>query len=133
MMMNLTRRQALCMGLIPLAISLVTRKAATVLVLGDGFTREWTRSLDSFRDLFTDLGAARDIGRRYLRSFSQETNRAFLQRTITGGERLQDAKQLRTLLAQKREQDFRTGDIAIVDGWVLSRTEARVCALVALL
>ena len=132
-MMNLTRRQALYMGLIPLAISVMPRTVATALGVGDDATREWAKSLDCFRDLFTDLGPPRAIGHQYLQSFSQERNRAFLQRAITGETQLQDARQLRTLLAQKREQDFRTGDIAIVDGWILSRTEARACALVALL
>ena len=132
-MMNLTRRQALYMGLIPLAISVMPRIVATVLVVGDDFTRQWAKSLDCFRDLFTDLGPPRDIGHHYLQSFSQERNCAFLTRAITGEAQLQDARQLRTLLAQKREHDFRTGDIAIVDGWILSRTEARACALVALL
>jgi hypothetical protein len=106
---------------------------ATVLVGGDDFTRQWAKSLDCFRDLFTDLGPPRDIGHHYLKSFSQERNCAFLKRAITGETQLQDARQLRSLLAQKREHDFRTGDIAIVDGWVLSRTEARACALIALL
>ena len=132
-MMNLTRRQALYLGLIPLAISLLPRTVATALGVGDDATREWARSSDCFRDLFTDLGPPRAIGHRYLQCFSQERNRAFLQKTITGEKQLHDARQLRSLLAQKREHDFRNGDIAIVDGWILSRTEARTCALVALL
>jgi hypothetical protein len=132
-MKNLTRRQALYMGLIPLAISVMPRIVATVLVVGDDFTREWAKSLDCFRDLFTDLDPPREIGHRYLQSFSHERNCRFLKRAITGDKQLQDARQLRTLLAQKREHDFRTGDIAIVDGWILSRTEARACALMALL
>jgi len=131
--MNLTRRQALAMGLIALAISLIPRGMATVLVVGDGLPGEWVRPLDCLRDLFTDLGPPRDIGHRYLQSFPQERNRALLERAITGEQQLYDARQLRTLLAHKREHDFSTGDIAVVDGWVLSRTEARACALIALL
>jgi len=132
-MMDLTRRQALFVGLIPLAISVMPRTVASALGVGDDVTGKWAKSLDCFRDLFTDLGPPRAIGHRYLQHTSQERNRAFLQRAITGDNRLQDTGQLRTLLAQKREHDFRTGDIVIVDGWVLSRTEARTCALVALL
>ena len=132
-MMNLTRRQALRMGLIPLALAVMARRVATVLAAGDAFAREWPKSLDCFRELFTDLGPPSAIGHQYLQSFSQEGHCAFLEKAIIGNQRLQDAKQLRTFLAQKREHDFRTGDIAIVDGWVLSRTEARVCALMTLL
>ena len=131
-MMNLTRRQALYIGLVPLAICVMPRTVATALGVGDDATREWA-ALDCFRDLFTDLGPPRAIGHRYLQDFFQERNRAFLRRAITGHKQLHDARQLRALLAQKREQDFRNGDIAIVDGWILSRTEARACALIALL
>ena len=131
-MMNLTRRQALYIGLVPLAICVMPRTVATALGVGDDATREWA-ALDCFRDLFTDLGPPRAIGHRYLQDFSQEGNRAFLRRAITGHKQLHDARQLRALLAQKREHDFRNGDIAIVDGWVLSRTEVRTCALIALL
>jgi hypothetical protein len=132
-MMNLTRRQALSMGLIPLAIYIMPRTMVTALGLSDGAIRDGAKSLDCFRDLFTELGSPRAIGHRYLESFSRERNPAFLQRAITGERQLHDPRQLRTLLAQKREHDFRNGDIAIVDGWVLSRTEARTCALIALL
>lgn len=132
-MKDLTRRQALLMGLIPLATFVMTRTVGRVLPVGDGFTRGSAGSLDVFRELFTDLGSPRDIGRRYLESFSQETDRAFLERAITGGKQPEGVTQLRTLLAQKREDDFRAGNIAIVDGWVLSRTEARACALTVLL
>jgi len=131
--MNVTRRQVLRMGLIPLLLAVMTRRVATVLTIGDDFAGEWAKSLDCFRALFTDLGPPRDVGRRYLASFPKERNRAFLQGAVTGESRPQDAMQLRALLAQRREHDFRTGDIAIVDGWILSRTEARACALVALL
>src|SRR5687768_13624094 len=131
--MNLTRRQALYMGLSPLAISVMPRLFGIALKVGDEAGREFAKPLDCFRDLFTDLGPPKAIGHRYLHEFSQEGNCAFLQKAVLGDRQLHDAKQLRTLLGRKREHDFRNDDIAIVDGWVLSRTEARACALVALL
>jgi hypothetical protein len=36
---------------------------------------------------------------------------------------------IRSLLDQKIKQDFETSDIVIVNGWILSATEARQCAL----
>jgi hypothetical protein len=131
-MTNLTRRQALYTGLVPLAISVIPEIVATALGIVADAKRQQP-DLECFRHLFTDLGPPRAIGHRYLQYSSQEKNRAFLKRAITGEKRLHDAKQLRTLLAQKREDDFRTGAIVIVDGWILSRTEARTCALIALL
>ena len=38
---------------------------------------------------------------------------------------------LEVALAQKTSDDFANGRTAVVDGWVLSRTEARQCALFA--
>jgi hypothetical protein len=131
--MNLTRRQALSMGLIPLAVATLPRIVAIALGVGDGRTTDRANSLDCYRDLFTDLGPPRAIGRRYLQDSPQERDCAFLQRAITGGTQPRDARELRTLLARKRESDFRNGDTAIVDGWILARTEVRVCALVTLL
>lgn len=40
--------------------------------------------------------------------------------------------QLRAALSTRIQADFFVGDMVIVDGWVLSRTEARFYALIAL-
>jgi hypothetical protein len=37
-----------------------------------------------------------------------------------------------SVLQQKIVQDFEKGDTVMVDGWILSRTEARQCALFSL-
>jgi hypothetical protein len=132
-MLNLTRRQALYMGLIPVAISVMPRIVAAVLGLGDNGATDRATAPRCYRDLFTDLDPPAAIGRRYLQDCPQEGDCAFLHKAITGETQPRDARELRTLLAQKRERDFRNGDTAIVDGWVLARTEVRVCALIALL
>jgi hypothetical protein len=126
----LTRRQALCLALLPLA-SIVSRITAAFPPVGE-FTTE-NETLRCFRGLFVEPGAPRTIGHEYLHAFPRERSRAFLQRAITGGAPLHDTPQLRTLLVRKREHDFLIGDVAIVDGWILSRTEARACALLAVL
>jgi hypothetical protein len=36
------------------------------------------------------------------------------------------------LLRQGIYDDFRRADTVVVDGWILARTEARLCALIAL-
>jgi hypothetical protein len=43
-----------------------------------------------------------------------------------------DDATLAELLARRIVTDFASRDVAVVEGWVLSRTEARLCALVAL-
>jgi hypothetical protein len=129
----LTRRQALRIGLLPLALWAMPRLWVVSLVAPCDSATEQIRSWDWFRALFTDLRPPRALGRSYLELFSQERDRAFLQSAIIGTKRPRDVNHLRALLAQRREHDFRTGDVAIVDGWVLSRSEARACALIALL
>lgn len=43
-----------------------------------------------------------------------------------------DSKTLQKLMSQKVKADFDNGETVIVRGWVLSRTEARQCALYSL-
>lgn len=43
-----------------------------------------------------------------------------------------DAATLQTALNQKIARDFETGRTVVVEGWVLSQTEARQCALLSL-
>ena len=43
-----------------------------------------------------------------------------------------DSKTLQKLMSQKVKADFNNGETVVVRGWVLSRTEARQCALYSL-
>ena len=43
-----------------------------------------------------------------------------------------DSKTLQKMMSQKVKSDFDNGETVIVRGWVLSRTEARQCALYSL-
>jgi hypothetical protein len=132
-MVELTRRQALSLGFGSLALFIMARAVPSYLVIDDAPAKAGAEAWDYFRQLFTDLDSARDLGHQYLRFFAHESDVPLLRRAVIGSARPRDVNHLRALLAQKREHDFRTGDIAIVDGWVLSRSEARVCALIALL
>lgn len=76
------------------------------------------RESDAARpDLLDVLGpaAVRDIGQRYMDMTSER-----------------DPDVLRTLIdGQRVRVDFVGGNVIVVNGWVLSRTEARQCALYA--
>lgn len=39
---------------------------------------------------------------------------------------------IRTALAARRQADFVGGDTVLLDGWIIARSEARLCALAAL-
>ncbi len=82
--------------------------------------------------LFRNPEFAREVGRKYLAIHPDEADRYRLRTTLFGVARPRSSAALRNVLADRRRKDFEDGDIAVVDGWVLARSEARVCALVAL-
>ena len=87
-------------------------------------------------DLFRDRDSARGVGREYLRIAPVEADALKLTELICAGrpERYAElshasmVKVRRMLLHQQRE-DFDQGRIVNVKGWILSQTEARLCAL----
>jgi hypothetical protein len=86
-----------------------------------------------------DTESARVVGREYLRAFPAEAPRGVLTARVAerlpGGVRAvataSDGR-LRKLLLRAAEEDFRDLRIVELRGWVLARTEARLCALAAL-
>lgn len=86
-----------------------------------------------------DDESARVVGREYLRAFPAEASRGVLTARVAeqlpGGSRVLATASdggLRELLLRATAADF--GDLRTVElrGWVLARTEARLCALAAL-
>lgn len=80
--------------------------------------------------------AAAHLGRAYLATVPTEADRTSLLRALerdipglretTAGGRIDDT---RTLLRARIADDYRNGRIAEPDGWIISQTEARLCAL----
>jgi hypothetical protein len=85
--------------------------------------------------LFSDPAAAQSLGRIYLATHLDEADSGVLTAMLfpspMGRRRTGGARAARRHLASARRNDFAEGRIAVVDGWILSQTEARVCALVA--
>jgi hypothetical protein len=71
------------------------------------------------------------LGRRYLEETPQEADAAHLVALI--GVAADTDAALRERLEARIRQDFIAGATVAVDGWLLSRTEARLCALLSLL
>jgi hypothetical protein len=69
------------------------------------------------------------VGTRYLSDHPEE-RRAALALARTWEETEREPSRWRALLRLEAAQDFAHGRVARVDGWVLSRTEARLCAAV---
>jgi len=63
------------------------------------------------------------LGKKYLKTYPQESAthvfRSFIPRTQSG-------------IRAQIIRDFEIGDLVSLDGWLLSRTECRLCALVVL-
>ncbi len=83
--------------------------------------------------------SARIIGLEYLRSTPRESDAQTLTDLISAGfvgsqkNRCEvDAARLRELLRLQMRQDFEEGRIIRLRGWIVSVTEARLCALAAL-
>jgi hypothetical protein len=83
--------------------------------------------------VFREPESARVIGRAYLRQAPEEADSARLVALIHPGDcsSLGDAELRRAVIARQRA-DFGSGRTVLLDGWLLSRTEARLCALAAL-
>ena len=103
----------------------------------------WPRgqSLLSLRltGLFKHGESAKVIGREYLRHYAQEADEQILLGLISSGftdgpEMLSaaDDEEISRWLRRQIGQDFEAGHVVKLEGWILSATEARLCALVAL-
>ena len=82
------------------------------------------------QEMFTDLDAARDLGRHYLTVCPEEARLVRLTEGLLTGEALNNSEAFVERIAVLRVRDFENDDTVSVDGWVLARAEARVCALV---
>ncbi|HSA80812.1 MAG TPA: hypothetical protein VLE23_08300 [Geminicoccaceae bacterium] len=84
-------------------------------------------------------GSAAAVGRAYLTRHPDEADRDRLAAQLAAGLRSRgcdparsDTARLRASLARQLRADFGHSRVVRVDGWVLSLTEARLCALAAL-
>jgi hypothetical protein len=88
--------------------------------------------------LFKHRDSARAVGAAYLALHPEEANADALVRLI--GDAPEDPvviheaspPELRAWLRRRQTHDFANGHIVKLDGWLLSRTEGRLCALSAL-
>ena len=128
----LTRRDFLRL-LASLGMVLATRQLGVLSALGRAGGRE---SLGArLLRLFRSPASAAAIGRAYLQKSPREADEPRLLRLLCSpGHRWQTAntRQLRLLIRQQQVEDFKQGRLVRVDGWMLSETEARLCALAAL-
>jgi len=136
-------RRAAAAAVIPRAVmgrrSVLASTALALLagaVPGIGSPRHATRGCcEAVAALWSREGGARRVGREYLAQAPDDADPDRLAEILFGDPRTAAAMSsaaLRAHVARRRARDFETGDTVIVDGWVLARTEARLCALTVL-
>ena len=96
--------------------------------------------VDALLAFFEDRAAAEEVGAHYLARFPKEDDATRLVRRLAGSRARQsewealavsDPAAVSDALRERHRDDFREGRIVLLRGWVLSQTEARLCALAA--
>ncbi len=134
--MNRSRRQFLGVILQGLgAFLLLGRWRSAERLLRSGADR-WDVAIERS---FGSTRSTRRIGEEYLRNMPAERDRARLVDLVLPSEprhrlafEVGDRVRRRRLIQEKIRKDFREGRIVRVRGWILSRTEARLYALLTL-
>jgi hypothetical protein len=87
---------------------------------------------DLLRALITHGEGATYLGRRYLQAHPSEARSDVLVRRLVGTNSPTSEREASRAVAVRIRSDYAAGRTVKVDGWVLSRTEARLYALVAM-
>lgn len=130
-----TRRHVLRM-LFGLGAICLLRRADIVRMVGSSADPLLSSKLTN---LFHNRKSATLIGLEYLRRTPMEADGQHLTKLICSRwqERYDeiayaDTGKIKKLLLRQQREDFEKGRIVNVQGWILSETEARLCALTAL-
>jgi hypothetical protein len=91
-----------------------------------GALGQWLR--DYGAGFFADLAAIRRLGAIYLVARPEERSRALLSHLLIAG----DDGTIPSRLLSAVARDWSSNHVVVVDGWLLARTEARLCALLHL-
>jgi hypothetical protein len=83
--------------------------------------------------MFSDPAGAREIGQQYLAASPAATADALHLAKRLLAEAPRNSKDLRQILCRCRNEDMHRRAFVLVDGWILPRLEAEVCALAVLL
>ena len=121
-----TRRRVLQLIATGLGAASVPVSVKGASLASSGSDPVFARTLDA---LISDKESAAVIGAAYLDQFELERSSAILQTRIQ--ESMSDAGLTmgEHALLRRVEMDFERGEIVNLHGWLLSRTEARLCAL----
>jgi hypothetical protein len=127
-------RRSVLLGALAAALALALAPLRPWRVLVETLPRETLAS--RLTGLLSDLESAHVVGRAYVRDMSAESTSRRLVDAIAAGVpggrnvlRAASNADLRKLILARIRQDFVDGDIVTLDGWIVSKTEGRLCAL----
>ena len=85
-----------------------------------------------FAGCLTDRAAASAVGAAYLRGYPEHASRAVLLSFLQLPDDRLTAAQISAALERRIQSDFEYQRTVVLEQWLVSRTEAAVCALIAL-
>ena len=132
-MTTIPRRDFLCQALTVCGSALLAPRLQAQESRATPAARAARTSTSYFGDR-TD--AVRAIGEAYLRQLGREPNHesivAAARGTLESIDRARDERSAIRALVQAVREDFERGRAVQLEGWILSRTEAEICALTLL-
>ncbi len=81
--------------------------------------------------LIWDKQTILDIGKKYRSQFPNDDNEQSLSKLLKG--KTSNEKELIEDLKLRIKNDFQTSNTIVIDGWILSQTETRQCALYSII
>jgi hypothetical protein len=118
---------------------LLTGLVAAGVLLGVGAGRMCRAAAGPAHRLLATLrqpSSAARVGQAFLAAYPGERDAEALTEEIltrVSGAHPIGTRRLRQAISREIRQDFASGRVVSVDGWILSETEAKLCGLVALL
>lgn len=122
-----TNRRRILFGLLSMPLIFTfTKKYTAISTLNERAARRLV-------NLFSDREATAAIGMEFLSSSTRHYDKDDLVQVLhPDAKSISDDKLLAKLLLDSQQEDFKAGRTITLQGWTLSLTEARLCALVAL-
>ena len=80
-------------------------------------------------EFLSNREAVKKVVRGYLETNPDEASTSLLLKRLGIPNVVENDSEQKRHLAELRQRDFETADVLFVDGWMISRTEARLCVL----
>jgi hypothetical protein len=97
---------------------------------GFGIQQNVQNDLSLLKSIYRPTPAMRAVGSRYLHSLDAQPSIGQLLK-FAGIQDASTPRQLISAFEAQRKADFEANNIAILDGWIVARAEASICAILS--